>query len=246
MSSNFGRIEAVSLPVALMKLSVSSAKVASSGAGALDRQERTATEIEGASLRCGGRHVVQACRVAAHLGDLLRLRCQFCRQRCCSSHLLRHSARPLRVSLLFPRGVSPGFACSIPPLGSNVVVDNLHPRVSAHGKDFGTSDNAGVDENDFACRDSAKAEAFVDEPLVDDEPHDLGRVREGVREAGFVRFVFQLEVFLLQSLKLPDRHIRLRVELPYPAHQELGHSADLAQVLGPVHDSLLLCRGLEV
>ena len=109
---------------------------------------------------------------------------------------------------------------------------NLHPRVSADREDFGTSDNAGVDEDDFACRDNTKAEAFVVEPLVDDE---LGPVHEGVREAGFVLFVFQLGVFLLQPLKPPDRHIRLHVELPFLAHQELDRSADLAQILGQVH-----------
>ena len=69
---------------------------------------------------------------------------------------------------------------------------NLHPRVHADGEDFGTSDDAGVDEDDFACRDFATAEACVDEPLVDDELRDFGLVREGVREAGFVLFVLQL------------------------------------------------------
>ena len=187
---------------------------------------------------------MQASRVAAHLGDfLLRFCCHLCRH--CSSDLLRHSARPLLVSLIFPRGVSPSCACSSPPLGSSVV-NNLHPRVNADREDFGTSDNAGVDEDDFACRDFAKAEAFVDEPPVDDELHDLGPVREGVREAGSVLFVFQLGVCLLQPLNPPDRHIRLHVELPFPVHQELDHSADLAQVLGPVHDSLLFHRGMGV
>ena len=84
----------------------------------------------------------------------------------------------------------PGFTCSIPPLGSSVVTHHLHPRVSADHEDFGTSDNAGVDEDDFACGDSSKAEAFVDEPLVDNELHDFGPVCEGVREAGFAFFVF--------------------------------------------------------
>ena len=41
-----------------------------------------------------------------------------------------------------------------------------------------------MDEDDFACRDFAEAEANVDEPLVDDELHDFGLVREGVQEAG--------------------------------------------------------------
>ena len=65
-------------------------------------------------------------------------------------------------------------------------------------------------------RRDVKAEAFVDEPLVNDELHDFGPVREGVREAGFVLFVFQLGVLLLQPLKPPDRNIRLRIELPLP------------------------------
>ena len=68
-------------------------------------------------LRCdSGSLVAQARRMAAHLGDfLLRLSRQLCRQCCCSSDLLCHLGCPLFVSLLFPRGVSPGFACSIPP-----------------------------------------------------------------------------------------------------------------------------------
>ena len=123
---------------------------------------------------------------------------------------------------------------------------NLHPRVSTDGENFGTSDNAGVDEDDFACGDPSKAEAFVNEPLVDNELHDFGPVCEGVWEAGFAFFIFQLGVFLLQPREPPHRHIRLHVELPFPTHQELNHSADLSQVLGPIHDSLLLCRGLEV
>ena len=66
-------------------------------------------------------------------------------------------------------------------------MNNLHPRVRADREDFDTSDTAGVD---FACRDFAKAEAFVDKPLVDDELRDFGLVREGVQEAGFVLLVF--------------------------------------------------------
>ena len=53
---------------------------------------------------------------------------------------------------------------------------NLHPRVSADCEDFGTSDNAYVDEDDFACWGFTKAEVSVDEPLVDDELHDFIRV----------------------------------------------------------------------
>ena len=110
------------------------------------------------------------------------------------------------------------------PLGSSVVVHSLHPRASADREDFGTSDSVGLDEDDFACRDSAKAEASVDEPLVDDELHDFGPVRDGIREAGFVLFVFKLGVFFLQPLHPPDRHVRLHVELPFPTYQELDYS----------------------
>ena len=84
------------------------------------------------------------------------------------------------------------------------------------------------------------------EPLVDDELHDFDRVREGVREADFMCFIFLLISLCLQPFQPPGRHVRHRVELSFPGHQELDHSADLAQVLGPVHDSLLLCCGLEV
>ena len=51
---------------------------------------------------------------------------------------------------------------------------------------------------------------------------------------------------LSQPLEPPDRHVRLYVEFPFPTHQELDHSADLSQVLGPDLNSLLLCHGLEV
>ena len=57
---------------------------------------------------------------------------------------------------------------------------DLHPHVSADGENFGTTDDAGMDEDDFACGDLTKAEAFVNEPLVDDELHDFGLVYEGV------------------------------------------------------------------
>ena len=64
------------------------------------------------------------------------------------------------------------------------------PAPTRQYEDFGTSDNAGVDEDDVACGDSSKAEAFVDEPPVDNMLHDFGPVYEGVREAGFAFFVF--------------------------------------------------------
>ena len=97
----------------------------------------------------------------------------------------------------------------------------LHSRLSADGQDFGTSNNAGVDEDDFACQNFAKAKASVDEPLVDDELHNFGPVRESVWEAGFAFFVFQLGVFLLQPGKPPDRHIRLHVDFPFPARDAM-------------------------
>ena len=37
-----------------------------------------------------------------------------------------------------------------PPLGSSVVAHYLHPRLSADHENLGTSDSAGVDEDDFA------------------------------------------------------------------------------------------------
>ena len=77
--------------------------------GALTSRKGTVLDKREAAsgLRCGGGGlIVPARRVAAHLGDfLLRLRFQFCRERCCSSYLLRHSARPLLVYLLSTRSV---------------------------------------------------------------------------------------------------------------------------------------------
>ena len=59
-------------------------------------------------IACFGRLVVQAWRVAAHLGDfLVRLSCQLCRQRRCSPHLLYHFACPLLVSLSSFHAASP-------------------------------------------------------------------------------------------------------------------------------------------
>ena len=142
--------------------------------------------------------------------------------------------------------MSPSFARSIPSLGPSVFTRHLHPRVSADREDFGTLDNAGVDEDDLSCGDFSKAEAFVDEPLVNDELHDFDPVCVGVWEAGFALFVFQLGAFLLQPRKPPDRHIHLHVEHPLASYQKLDNSADLAQVLSKINDSLLLCRGLEV
>ena len=169
-------------------------------------------------LRCGGGwFAVQAVRMAAHLGDFpLRLSGQLCRQRRCSSDLLRHSARPLLASPLLPRE-SPSFTCSIHPGLSVVVQDHQSDR-----EGFGTSDSAGVDEDDLACRDVAKTEAFVDEPRSRGNPGDW------------------LRALRLPASKHPDRHIRLRVELPLLAQQERDHSTDLAQVAGPLHDSPFL------
>ena len=54
-----------------------------------------------------------------------------------------------------------------------MVAYDLRPRVSADREHFGALHDAGVDEDDFSRRGFAKAEAFVDEPLVDDELHDF-------------------------------------------------------------------------
>ena len=91
---------------------------------------------------------------------------------------------------------------------------------------------------------TSKAEAFVDKPLVNNELHDIGPVCEGVWEAGFAFFVFKLGVSSLSSLLTATS--AFTSSFLFPTHQELDHSADLSQVLGPIHDSLLLCRGLEV
>ena len=63
---------------------------------------------------------------------------------------------------------------------------HLHPRFSADHEDFGTSDNAGVDEDYFARGVSSKAESFVDEPLVDNKLHDFWSCLRG-RPGGWLR-----------------------------------------------------------
>ena len=55
-----------------------------------------------------------------------------------------------------------------PSLGTGFVVHDLHPRVRADHEHFSTMHDAGMDEDSFACGDFAKAEAFIDKPLVDD------------------------------------------------------------------------------
>ena len=144
-------------------------------------------------VACGAAPGSSGNRGWAHLGNLLRLCCQLCARLTCCATLL---ALSLSLSS-FTRRV-------LTLLGSSVVVNNLHQRVSAKREDFGSSDNAGVGEDDFACGDSSKAEAFVEEPLVDNKLHDFGLVRGGVREAGFALFVLQLGVFnSLQPLQWP-------------------------------------------
>ena len=45
-------------------------------------------------------------------------------------------------------------------LGAGFVVHDLHPRVRADHEHFSTMHHASMDEDDFACRDFAKAEGF--------------------------------------------------------------------------------------
>ena len=162
--------------------------------GTLACWERPADDTgEAASgLRCGGGMlVVQTRRAAAHLGDfLLRLRRQLCRQRCCSPYLLTllvlslslsafHTACPqaLHARYLSWARASSSTTCA---LASVPIVGTSAPR---------TTSPVGAWPNPVSTNH--------------DELHDTGPVREGVREAGFVLFVFQLGVYPLQPFKPP-------------------------------------------
>ena len=106
----------------------------------------------------------------SHTTETLFSDCQLCRQRHCSSYLLGH---PVRL-LLVP---------SHPPGVASTSARRLARRWR------------GSDQNDFAGLDFAKAAALIDKPLVDDQLHNFGLVRESFCQAGFVLFIL-LFVFL--------------------------------------------------
>ena len=188
--------------------------------------------------------------VAYHRDLLLRLTCQLCGLRRCSPRLLSNL---VRLSLSFssfqaarPQALRARFLPS-----SSVVVHDLHPRICANREDLSNHHSACVDY-DFVCVNLAKAKDFVDEPLVDDQLRDFGLVRDGFSQAGFSLLVLLLVILFLQPFQPfqpSDSHIRLHVELPFPAHHEPDHSTDLAQLSGPLLVALLLFlvrRGLGV
>ena len=142
-------------------------------------------------------------------GLLFGLSCQFGSQRRWSPYLLGHSVRLFLVPLLSPRVSSPCSSCSIPPLGTSRVADDLRPCDGADHEHLGALHNAGVDEDDFSCCRFAETEAFVDEPLVDDQSHDSGLVRESFLKVGFVLGIVDFILLLLHPTHSSDRHLRL-------------------------------------
>ena len=134
--------------------------------------------------------VTQAPRMLAHYRHLvLRLSRRCCRQRRCSSHVLGHSPRLLLVPPLPTSVASQSPSCSNPPSGLE------HRRSRREG--FGALHDAGVDEDDLAGLDFAKAEARVDKPLLDDQLHVSGLVRESFRQASFVFSILVLVLLFL-------------------------------------------------
>ena len=122
------------------------------------------------------------------------------------------------------------------------VVRDLPPCFSADHEHLRALYDAGVDEHDHASGSPAKAVSLVDEPLVDNQLHDFGAVREGSSEAGFALLVFELGALSFQPLQPTGCHIRLDVEFSFPVHQKLDHPTDLAQLFV----SFLVHRGLGV
>ena len=197
-------------------------------------------------ITCFGWLVVQAWRMAAHLGDfLLRLSCQLCRQRRCSR--ICHFALPsLGLSLLSTRRVprlcmhdTPSWArassrttcthASVPIMRTSA------PRTTLAWMKM-TSPVGTFPKLKPLSMNPLSTTSFTTLVL---SARASGRLAS--RSSSF-----SWECSLLQPRKPSHRHIRLHVELPFPTHQEVDHSVDLAQVLSPIHDSLLLCRGLEV
>ena len=89
--------------------------------------------------------------MAAYLEDFaLRLGCQFRRQRCCASHLLRRSACPLSVHFSPPRSLAPCLSGSIHPFRTSLVAHNVRPCFSADHEHLRALHGAGVDEDDLA------------------------------------------------------------------------------------------------
>ena len=66
--------------------------------------------------------------------------------------------------------------------------------------------DASMDEDSFACGDFAKAEAFVDKPLVDDKLHGFGLVTESFLQVGFTFFVVLLVLLSFQPVQFSGRN----------------------------------------
>ena len=97
---------------------------------------------------------------------------------------------PLSVLFLPPRSLAPCLSCSIPSLSTSLVAHDLRPCFSADHEHLRALHDAGMDEHDLTSGSPAKAVSLVDEPLVDNQLHDFGAVREGFSETGLALLVF--------------------------------------------------------
>ena len=176
--------------------------------------------------------LVKPRRLVAHRSCLfLGLSCQFSSQCRCSPYLLGHLVRFLFVLLCLPHVLSPGSSGSIPPLGSSIVVHDLHPRIFSDREYLGVNHSVCVNEDDFACRDFAKAEACrrtICRQLVlrlwscpRALPPDWPRVPGPLHRPSLS----------LQSFQPSCCNLRLRVNFPFLTHQELKHLPRFLQIL---------------
>ena len=100
-----------------------------------------------------------------------------------------------------------------------MVADDLRPCVSADHEHLGALHDAGVDEDDFSCCCPAETEASVDEPLVDDQSHGFGLVRESFLKVGFMFGVVGIVLLALHPFQSSGRNLRLHFSAPFSAHQ---------------------------
>ena len=206
---------------------------------ALTYWKRTADDNPGEAageLRCdGGGFVVQARRMAAYLGDLLlrtglpALPSTLLLVLTCSAALLAlslslssfHAACPQALHARYPPWARAS-SCMTCTHASVPMVRTSAPRTTVAW--MKTTSPVGT---------LPKPKPLSTNHLSTTSLTTLVLSARAFLEAGFALFVFQLGVFPLQPFQPPDRHIRLHVDLPFTAHKELDHSADLRAGLGP-------------
>ena len=166
-----------------------------------------------ASLNVPG-ELVKPRRLVAHRSYLLLGLTWFSSQCRCSPHLLGHFVRVLFVPLGLPRVSAPGSLCSVPPLGSSIVVHHLYPRTSAD------REHASVDEDDFAFRGFSEAIAICQQPPSRPSTGSRGLL------AGWLRGFSLLSLHLVWS---SGRNFRLVFGRPFSADQNSDQFSDMHQ-----------------